>query len=102
MGAGDNRPRDSVRGLRSLDEDRVLRRLLVCVLGYEGEGGLVSGNGWSEELDEEPELLATAAREGRFAVIRPRLSMLGKVWLTAEPKVVETQIILLSSNVSKQ
>ena len=82
--------RDKVlEGLRSLDGDHALRRLLVRVFGYEGEGGLVSGDGWPEELDGEPELFATAGREGRFAVIRARLNTPGRLSLTAERRTIE-------------
>ncbi len=82
--------RDKVLGqLRSLEGDRVLRRLLVRVLGYEGDGGLVSEDGWPEELDGEPELFATAGREGRFAVIRARLNTPGRLSLTAERRTIE-------------
>ncbi len=82
--------RDKVlEGLRSLDGDRALKRLLVRTLGYEAEGGLVSGDSWPEELDGEPELFATAGREGRFAVIRTRLNTPDKLSLTAERRTIE-------------
>ncbi len=75
--------------LRSLDGDHALRRLLVRTLGYEAEGGLVPGDSWPEELDGEPELFATAGREGRFAVIRARLNTPGRLSLTAERRTIE-------------
>jgi hypothetical protein len=82
------------RALKDLDGERALRSLLERELGYEGEHGLISTDGWREELtvslsDDEPELFASAGREGRFAVIRMRLASSGKLSLMAERRLME-------------
>ena len=38
--------------LQALDGKRALGRLLERVLGYDGDGGLVSTDGWPEEVSE--------------------------------------------------
>jgi hypothetical protein len=86
--------RDRVlEALEALDGRRGLRRLIERVLGYDGEEGLISTDGWREDvsgaLAEMPELFATAGREGRFAVIRVRLATSGKLSLMAERKIME-------------
>lgn len=78
-----------LRALKDLDGDRTLRGLLVRTLGYEAGGGLVSGEGWPEGMEGEPELFASAGREGRFAVIRTRLSTPARLSLMVERKIIE-------------
>ncbi len=79
--------------LRNLDGERSLRHLLVRELGYEAEGGLISTDDWRDDvlgvLAEDPELVATAGKEGRFTVIRVRLAQAGKLSLVAERKIIE-------------
>ena len=82
--------RDKVHeALGKLDGDRALRNLLVRELGYEHEGGLISGDGWPEDLAGDPMLFASTAKDGRFTVIRARLSKRGKLSLVTERKVME-------------
>jgi hypothetical protein len=82
--------RDKVHeALGKLDGDRALRNLLVRELGYDYEGGLISGDGWPEELAGDPMLFASTAKDGRFTVIRARLSKRGKLSLMTERKVME-------------
>lgn len=81
------------RALKNLDGERALRSLLERELGYEGEHGLISTDGWREDLAtslaDDPEMFASAGREGRFAVIRLRLASSGKLSLMAERRLME-------------
>jgi hypothetical protein len=81
---------DRVRkALRNLDGERALRNLLGRELGYEHEGGRISGDSYPEELEGDPTLFATAGREGRFSVIHTSFNTPGKLSLMAERKVME-------------
>lgn len=82
--------RDNVyEALSKLDGDRALRNLLERELGYDYEGGLISSDGWPEDLASDPVLFATTGRDGRFTVIRARLSKRGKLSLMTERKIME-------------
>ncbi|MGB3632942.1 MAG: hypothetical protein WA982_02765 [Rubrobacteraceae bacterium] len=76
-----------------LDSGRSLRRLVERVLGYDHAGGLISTTGWPQDIVEsmvnDPELFATAGREGRFSVIWVRLDSAEKLSLTTERKIME-------------
>ncbi len=81
---------DRVRkALRNLDGERALRNLLGRELGYEHQGGKISGDSYPEELEGDPTLFATAGREGRFSVIHTSFNTPGKLSLMAERKVIE-------------
>jgi hypothetical protein len=82
--------RDKVyEALDKLDGDRALRTLLERDLGYDYEGGLISGDDWPEDLASDPMLFASTSKDGRFTVIRARLSKRGKLSLVTERKVME-------------
>ncbi len=81
------------QALVNLDSERALRNLLERELGYDYQGGYISGDDLPDdairELDGDTKLFASTASEGRFTVIYARLSTPGKLSFMAERKIME-------------
>lgn len=83
------------RALERLDGEWALRQLLERELGYDYEGGSIPADespaAVKGEIASDPTLIASTARDGRFTVIHVRLAIPGKLSLTTERNIMESQ-----------